>query len=57
MSPRQDTDTNDNVSCNHVGNSDGTVVFVSALLYDTKYSRNDYGDPMEEDTGKDYTSE
>jgi hypothetical protein len=57
MSARQVTDTNDNGNGNHVEDSDGTVGFVSALLYDTMYSRNDYWNPMEEDTGKDYTSE
>jgi hypothetical protein len=26
-------------------------------LYDTMYLRDDYGNPLEEDTGKDYTNE
>jgi hypothetical protein len=26
-------------------------------LYDTIYSRDNYGNPLEEDTGKDYTNE
>jgi hypothetical protein len=28
-----------------------------ALLYDTMSLRDDYGNPLEEDTGKDYTNE
>jgi hypothetical protein len=57
MSVQQVTDTNDNVSGDHVGDSDGTVGFVLALLYNTMYSLDDYGNPMEEDIGKDYTNE
>jgi hypothetical protein len=40
-----------------VEDSNGTVKFVSALLYDTIYSRDNYGNSLEEDTGKDYTNE
>jgi hypothetical protein len=57
MSVRQVKDTNRNVGGDHVDDGDGTVEFVSALLYDTMYSRDDYGNPLEEDTGKDYTNE
>jgi hypothetical protein len=57
MSVRQVKDTNRNVVGDHVEDGDGTVGFVSALLYDTMYSRDDYGNPLEEDTGKDYTNE
>jgi hypothetical protein len=57
MSVRQVKDTNSNVGGDHVEDSDGTVGFVSALLYDTIYSRDNYGNPLEEDTGKDYTNE
>jgi hypothetical protein len=57
MSPRQITDTNESVNGSHVEDSNGTVGFVLTLLYDTMYSRNNYVNPMEEDTGKDYTSE
>jgi sulfate adenylyltransferase subunit 1 (EFTu-like GTPase family) len=57
MSVRQVKDTNRDVGGDHVDDGDGTVEFVSALLYDTMYLRDDYGNPLEEDTGKDYTNE
>jgi hypothetical protein len=57
MSVRQVKDTNRNVGGDHVEDGNGTVEFVSALLYNTMYSRDDYGNPLEEDTGKDYTNE
>jgi hypothetical protein len=47
MSVRQVKDTNRNVGGDHVDDGDGTVEFVSALLYDTMYSRDDYGNPLE----------
>jgi hypothetical protein len=56
MSVRQVKDTNRNMGGDHVEDGDGTVEFVSALLYDTMYSWDDYGNPLEEDTGKDYTN-
>jgi hypothetical protein len=55
--PCEVKDTNRNVGGDHVGDGNGTVEFVSALLYDTMYSRDVYGNPLEEDTGKDYTNE
>jgi hypothetical protein len=46
MSAQQVTDTNDNVNGNHVEDSNGTVGFVLALLYDAMYLQN--GNLMEE---------
>jgi hypothetical protein len=56
-SARQVTDNNDNVNGNHVEDSNGTIGFVLALLYNMICSQNNYGNPMEEDTGKHYMDE
>jgi hypothetical protein len=45
------------VNGNHVKDSNGTVGFVLALFYNTIYLRDNSGNAIEEDTGKDYTSE
>lgn len=57
MSVRQATDMNDDVNGYHGKDGNETIGFVSALLYNTMYSRYTYESPMEEDPRKEYTNE
>jgi hypothetical protein len=57
MSVQQATDMNNDVNGYHDKDGDGTVGFVSALLYNMMYSRDAYESTMEEDPRKEYTNE
>jgi hypothetical protein len=48
---------NDDVKGYHGKDGNGTIGFVSALLYNTMYLQYAYESPMEEDPRKEYTNE